>query len=82
MEVLDFLFECGRNPKAFLSVTEQIFVHVWRGYGTVRMELVKELSNAIVHIYYFGPKQCGHLVFKHLAILVQCVTIQIGQDAR
>lgn len=82
MEVLDSLFECGRNPRAFLTVTEQILVHVWRGYGTVGMELVRELSNAVVHIYYFGPKQCGHLVFKHLAILVQQLTTQIGQDAK
>lgn len=35
------------------------------------MEVVREhrcLSNTVAHIYCFGSKQCGHLVFKYLAI--------------
>jgi len=48
------------------------------------MGLVRELrclSNTVVHVYYFGSKQCGHLVFRHLAILIQPVTMQFGHGA-
>lgn len=49
------------------------------------MELVRDLrclSNSVVHIYYFVSKQCGHLVFRHLALLVQPMTAQFGHGAR
>lgn len=49
------------------------------------MELVRDLrylSNSVVRIYYFVSKQCGHLVFKHLALLVQPMMAQFGHSAR
>lgn len=71
MEVLDCLFDCWKNLRAFLSMNR--FLTMYGRVTKLNMELVRGLmclSNTVVHIYYFGSTQCGHLVFKHVAIVV------------
>lgn len=60
------------------------WVVIWQQSGKLlaKQEKTGCCSNTVAHIYCFGSKQCGHLVFKHLAIRRATTDHAVGSGCR